>query len=584
VAGVKAAICTGILALAVLLSAGADARIQAFPGGNGKLVFVSDRAPNLQNDELYIVGSDGRGAAPLAGVTSTADEFDPAWSPDGRRLAFAGTRTDDTEIFVRDETGAVTQLTHSPGVDRFPTWSADGRRIAFASERRGTGASEIYVVDAVDGSELARVTTNETTPSPNPNIPRPGDLEPAWSPDGSLIAYARVGSPGSGIRVVHPDGSSDRSLTSIGGPTSTEEDRAPAWSPDSGRLAFGRGAVLDPASAIWLMNADGSDARALTGGSRFESSPAWSPDGQSIAFVSGPELAVLRLDGGGMRVVARDAAGRPAWAPDGRRLVYTSWIQHGPFRLYTIDLKGRVTRLGTDQTVAAGLYPAWSPDGSKVAFVTEFGRLVVIRADGSHRRVLTRFSVQKGPAWSPGGSRIAFARRGDLFSIRSGGGGLRRLTATRRAEGEPTWSPDGRTIAFTAGGGIWTMRADGKDVRKLPGAIGSSPAWSPDGRRIAFTSGRTPGFFNPELWIMNADGSRQHRILKASSTDGRVWSDRFPTWSPDGRWIAFSSNVGAGIANELLFVVHPDGSAKTQVTPNTRAVNLYPDWQPVRRR
>ena len=325
-----------------------------WPGWNGKLVFVSDRAPNLQNEELYVVGSDGRGAAPLAGVTSLADEFDPAWSPEGRRLAFASTRTGDTEIFVRDETGAVTQLTHAPGVDRFPAWSPDGRRIVFATNRRGTGASEIYVVDASDGAALTRVTTNETTPSPNPNIPRPGDVEPAWSSDGSLIAYARIASPGAGIRVVRPDGSGDRGLTSIGGQASTQVDRSPAWSPDGRRLAFARGDALAPASALWLIDADGSDAHALTDGAGYESGPAWSPAGDSIAFVRSGVLAVARPDGSGLRVIARAVAGRPAGPPTEHAL---------PTRAGSCRARSACSRsTGTGLSPGSGMTTAWRAD------------------------------------------------------------------------------------------------------------------------------------------------------------------------------------------------------------------------------
>jgi Tol biopolymer transport system component len=93
-------------------------------------------------------------------------------------------------------------------------------------------------------------------------------------------------------------------------------------------------------------------------------------------------------------------------------------------------------------------------------------------------------------------------------------------------------------------------------------------------------SGRTAGFFNPELWLMNADGSRAHRILEAGSSDGFVWSHQDPAWSPDGRWIAFSSNETG--RNEL-FAVHPDGTGKRQLTPGGPAENVYADWQPLRR-
>ncbi len=143
--------------------------------------------------------------------------------------------------------------------------------------------------------------------------------------------------------------------------------------------------------------------------------------------------------------------------------------------MFTIDGHRTVARVGNDHSLASGFFPAWSPDGAELAFLSPLGRLVVMRADGSRRRTLTRFPIQQRPAWSPDGSRIAFGRRGDLFSILAEGGGLRRFTRTKRPEGEPAWSPDGRHVAFTAAGGIWLMDADGEHLRKLAGAIGSAP-------------------------------------------------------------------------------------------------------------
>jgi Tol biopolymer transport system component len=196
--------------------------------------------------------------------------------------------------------------------------------------------------------------------------------------------------------------------------------------------------------------------------------------------------------------------------------------------------------------------PAWSPDGAGIAF-TRFGdagsEIFVMNADGSGQHSLTNTPAmyEIGCSWSPDGAQIAFnvyvpgTREGEIYVMDTGGTNRRNVSNDPRDDESPAWSPDGQHIAFTrttdGNADIWLMNADGsrqKDITADPTAGETAPAWSPDGARIAFTHFvGSPA--NSDVYVMNAAGGAPRRLTSSDGYDMR------PTWSPDGKRIAFAT-------------------------------------------
>ncbi len=244
-----------------------------------------------------------------------------------------------------------------------PAWSPDGRRIAFVSAR--TGNRDVFIMDA-DGSNLFNLTAGLTGGA--------DDFQPAWSPDGAVIAFvSEAGGAAPDIYVVNADGADLRRLTSP-----PAADDSPAWSPAGDRLAFSSARDGDRAlyevEVACLALAEGCDryVRRLTAESA--GSPAWSPDGRRIAFRAGGDgdIYVLDADGGAVyRVTDHPAADDwPAWSPDGRWLMFQS-ERGGNWDLQAVETTC-LDSVDTAQACESGLirlttgaapdqHPSWAP-------------------------------------------------------------------------------------------------------------------------------------------------------------------------------------------------------------------------------
>jgi Tol biopolymer transport system component len=473
-------------------------------------------------------------------------EIEPALSPDGRLVAYAGGLMPSLTIRVRqvDGGGTIAVAERSERPQRWPSWSPDGSRIMFGSPRG------IEIVSALGGTArlvVPHVSDRKADPWGSAGLLMPQ----GWTPDGKSIAFIRADT----LYLQDLAGGTPRVLAHGG------QMHSLAWSPDGRWIAcvLGNRQAQQPgflfanggAAGLGLIPAAGGQPVALTEDEYYNASPVWGPDGRSLLFVSnragGVDLYQMRLrqngkpEGSLVRLTNGLNALSLRLSRDGRRIVYSDFAETSNAYSLPIPSSGTVS----------------VRDAAPVTTGTQVIESIEASRDGQWLAIDSDLRGNQ-----------------DIYRLRLPAGEPERLTDSDMDEFWPTWSPDGNELAFHAFQGVrrhlFLMTADGRDRRQITDGPDDerTAQWSPNGRTIYY------------LHNFNGPGNEIRALTRRP--DG-TWSaprtlfrgETYPALpSPDGRLVAFSS-AGA------VLVVRSDGDSVRTLVPRgegTAPQGVYVDW------
>jgi Tol biopolymer transport system component/serine/threonine protein kinase len=534
-------------------------------------------------------------------------EVTPAFSPDGKRVAFAwdGEKRDNFDIYVKAMDDArPLRLTSNPAHEFGPAWSPDGRHIAFY--RIVNDHAEIWMKPASGGAErkLGDATLTDSTYSGL-----------SWSPDGKRLVLPDRATAGSslGLFLLSIETGEKQRLTSP--PSEYIGDLRPRFSSDGKMVAFVR-AIYDTKNAIYLLAVD-TEARALgeprklipdqpTGVGGLD----WTADDRHIVFSvtqpAGANLWIVPVFGGSPELLigSGENAVDISVSRSGNRLVYTKdTIDSNIWRIPGVN---SIAKRSADVRLIASTQldeePQFSPDGKKIAFgSSRSGRysIWVSGSDGLDAVELTSFDATSvgSPRWSPDGRWIAFdspkAGHWDVYVIGSDGTHLRQLTDGPANNARPSWSRDGKWIYFGSNlmgdWQVWKSPAEGGTPLQVTHRGGREAFESFDGKSVYYVKLGSSGVWNvpsfggeevrilahgqQNLWALSKDGiyygdidhggafvitfysfsTRHETLVRVFPSSTKLDSNSTAlSISPDGRWILYTQLDQAG--SDLMFM------------------------------
>jgi Tol biopolymer transport system component len=487
---------------------------------------LSDRAPEMPT-------------APMKFTPFTAEggwKDSPRFSPDGDKVAYMwnGTSPDNWDIYVKalGIGSEPLRLTEHPANDSSPAWSPDGRQIAFVREFE-EGATAVLLVPSLGGQERKLADLETETYVPGFTLPAL-----SWSPDGEWLMFAERSSRKEAFKIVglSPETLEKRVFTSP--PQDSAGDFFPEFSPDGAQLAFVRlGAAAWGNADVWVQGVEGGEPRQLTSG-RYDAVTglAWTPRGDEIVFSTYPQGRMLRvtLAGGEPRPVTGTGTGAAFASIHGQMMVHQQMNSRGDRNIWRVP--GRRTPAADRTPVkliassAIDANPAFSPDGKKIAFQsyrTGMGNVWVCNSDGSDPVQLTHFESHTGtPRWSPDGRSIVFdsleSGNWDLYVVDAEGGLPRQLTVEPSEDGTGTWSRDGRWIYFHSDRGgtmeIWKIPSEGGEPIQITQGGGFYAEESWNGRYLYYAQSH----METGIWRVPVEGGEETEVLPGPFT---LWLD-----------------------------------------------------------
>lgn len=439
------------------------------------------------------------------------------------------------------------QLTTQPGTEFFPSLSSDGKTFVYASDQSGN--FDLFE-QRVGGKNVTPLTPN--TPS--------DEIEPAYSPNGELIAFRSTREP-AGVYVMQAKGENVRLVVA--------GCHHPSWSPEGKEIVCSTKGQNTPStrnvspSTLWIVNVETGAKRVVIENDAMQ--PTWSPSGARIAFWFRPpnagrsDVATISKNGGEVEVVTKDASTNwnPVWSPDGKFLYFAS-DRNGNMSFWRLAIQeetgkvqGEPELVSTPSTFSRHLN--FSRDGRRLIYVQtdQQSHLQGIKFDPKSEKTLGgSFSITRDdsrvvrPELSPDNKRFVMRvprrTQDDIVVVNRDGTDWRDLTNDQFFDRYPRWSPDGKQIAFTSDRAghyeIWVMHADGTNLRQLTfESTGdtSFPVWSADGTQIICRRDRV----NVIIDVNKKWSEQKLRQLPEVGNGERfgAWD-----WSPDGSKIVGS--------------------------------------------
>lgn len=438
----------------------------------------------------------------------------PSFSVEGDRIAFSwdGEKQDNSDIYVkRIGLGLPLRLTTDPRPDLSPAWSPDGRTIAFLRLSSSATAELLLIPSATNGPErrIAEVGVQAQM------IPRERFL--CWTPDSQWLVAADGRAANAGLSLISVQTGQKRRLTE---PAPWNDDLSPAISPDMKHLLFTR--YTGAASDLYQLDLSKNqqplgEPKRLTSYHMETTSPVWTPDGRALLFTrysTRGTPGIWRMNFPGVAPpkplpISADNARCLALSVKGDSLVYTReaensnlWAVEGAGAHPLWSSRKRTCKPWITSSRDEGT-PQFSPDGQKIAFQSSrsgWSEIWIADRDGSHPRQLTDLKalIAGFPHWSPDGTRIVFHLRqhsqARLFVLDVQGGHAKSLTLGPGNDYSPSWSRDGKSIYFSServgGDQIWKVPAEGGPATQVTRHGGWAPTESIDQKYLFYTKSK----------------------------------------------------------------------------------------------